>query len=69
LFRVTGCGELDSKFTDNFKKLYEVSEKDDAPIRWNALNKDFYRLAETENGGFEAAANRYVKAHKLSGSK
>ena len=64
LFRVSGCGELDSKSTDSFKNLYEVSDKDSAPIDWNALNKDFYRLAETENGGFEAAANRYAAAHK-----
>jgi len=63
LFRVSGCGELDSKSTDNFKKLYDVSDKADAPIDWNALNKDFYHLAETENGGFEAAANRYAAIH------
>jgi hypothetical protein len=50
------------------QKLYEVSDKDDAPIDWNALSKDFYRLAETENGGFEAAANRYVSSQKFSGS-
>lgn len=68
LFRVSGCGELDPKSTDNFKKLYEVCDKGNAPIDWNALNKDFYRLAEAENGGFEAAANRYVSEHKLSGS-
>lgn len=65
LFRASGCGELDSLSTDSFSKLYEVSDKDDAPINWRALNKDFYRLAETENGGFVAAANRYVSTHHL----
>jgi hypothetical protein len=68
LFRVSGSGELDSKSTDSLKRLYEVSDKDDAPIDWNALNKDFYRLAETENGGFEAAANRYVAGYKAVAS-
>jgi hypothetical protein len=67
LFRVSGCGELDPKSEDNFAKLYEVSGKEDAPIDWNALNKDFYRLAETENGGFEAAANRYAAGDKAVG--
>jgi hypothetical protein len=65
LFRASGCGELDSKSTDNFKKLYEIADKADAAIDWNGLNKEFYHLAETENDGFEAAANLYVKTHKL----
>jgi hypothetical protein len=69
LLRVSGCGELDSKSADNFSKLYEVSGKDGAPINWRALNKSFYHLAETENGGFVATANRYASAHQLLSSK
>jgi hypothetical protein len=68
IFRVSGCGELDSKSTDNLGKLYEVSDKDDAPIDWNALNEDFYQLAEIENGGFIAAANRYAALQKAVGN-
>jgi hypothetical protein len=67
IFRISGCGELDPQATDSFGKLYEVS--DNAPIDWNALNKEFYRLAETENDGFEAAANRYASIHKPPANK
>jgi hypothetical protein len=69
LFRITGCDESKLRSKEGFSMLYNVSDKDDALIDWNALNKDFYHLAETENGGFEAAADGYTATNKLSGSK
>ena len=68
LFRATGCDESKLKSKEGFSMSYQVSDKEDAIVRWDQLNQEFHRLAETENGGFESAANRYAAIHKPSGS-
>ena len=37
-------------------------------LGWDFLNRTAWNLLDLENGGFEAAANRYVAGYKAVGS-
>jgi hypothetical protein len=60
-------GELEDIFKDS-PNLYLAYLKATEALGWDALNKEAWELAKTENGGFQEAADRYASHLKPSGS-
>ena len=67
LFSASGCDEAELKklWQNPRLSLDEMIATPESPLNWNALNREFFKLMDAENGGFEVAANRYVSLHKL----
>jgi hypothetical protein len=53
------AGEIEQIFQKN-PNLYLAYLKVTESLDWDTLNKQFYKLIESENGGFEVAADRYA---------